>query len=112
MREANFILAMLAMIRVVPTRATHGWLLRPHGSSYNCNMGQMQECRVVVSDGVWKVETALRAAVGGRANELMHSRSKHLGNLTPHEVARAPNGHRIVLAELNKIALQSLRERG
>jgi hypothetical protein len=39
----------------------------------------------------------------------MHSRSKHLGNLTPHEVAQAPNGARIVLAELNKIALQTLR---
>jgi hypothetical protein len=65
-----------------------------------------------MSEGVQKIETALRALVGGPVDKLMHSRSRHLGNLTPYEVAQAPNGHRIVLAELNKIALQTLREAG
>jgi hypothetical protein len=63
-------------------------------------------------DGVWRVEKALRAKVGDRAAELMHKRSRHLANLTPHEVAQAPAGERIVLAVLEKIALQAGRVTG
>ena len=60
-------------------------------------------------DGVWRVERALQARVGSRAAEVMHKRSKHLAGLSPHEVANAPNGDRIVLAELDNIALQARR---
>lgn len=49
----------------------------------------------------------MKAAVGERASKLMHRRSKHLGNLTPHELAQQPGGARIVLAELSKIAIQA-----
>ena len=58
------------------------------------------------SDGVWRVERALRAKVGDRAAVLMHKKTRHLANLTPHELAQAPNGDRIVLAELDNIVLQ------
>jgi hypothetical protein len=37
----------------------------------------------------------------------MHKRTKYLANLTPFEIAQAPNGDRIVLVELDKIVLQS-----
>jgi hypothetical protein len=57
-------------------------------------------------DDVWRVEAALKKVVGERAKELMNGRSRHLANLTPHEVARMPGGARVVLAELDKIALQ------
>jgi hypothetical protein len=58
-------------------------------------------------DGVWRVEKALAAVAGDRVETLMHRRSRHLGGLTPHEVATVPGGARIVLAELNKILLQA-----
>ena len=58
------------------------------------------------SDGVWRVERASRAKVGDRAAVLMHKKTRHLANLTPHELAQAPNGDRIVLAELDNIVLQ------
>jgi hypothetical protein len=61
------------------------------------------------SDGVFRVEKALKEAVGERTAELMHRRTKHLANLTPHQVAQAPNGARIVLAELDNIILQAQR---
>jgi hypothetical protein len=48
----------------------------------------------------------LRAKVGDRAAVLMHEKTRHLANLTPHELAQAPNGDRIVLAELDNIVLQ------
>ena len=59
------------------------------------------------ADGVWRVERALRAKVGDRATELLHRKTKHLADLSPHEVAQAPNGDRIVLAELDNIVLQA-----
>jgi hypothetical protein len=63
------------------------------------------------NDGVWRVEKALAAIVGDRAGTLMHRRSRHLGGLTPHELAAAPGGAPIVLAELNKIILQAEQTR-
>ena len=59
------------------------------------------------ADGVWRVERALRAKVGDRATELLRRKTKHLADLSPHEVAQAPNGDRIVLAELDNIVLQA-----
>jgi hypothetical protein len=59
------------------------------------------------AERVWRVERALRARVGDRAAELMHKKTKHLANLSPREVAQAPNGDRIVLAELENIVLQA-----
>jgi len=59
------------------------------------------------AEGIWRVEVALRSKVGDRAAELMHKKTRHLANLSPHEVAQAPNGERIVLAELDKIVLQA-----
>jgi hypothetical protein len=61
------------------------------------------------NDGVFRVEKALEAAVGRRSAELMHRRTKHLANLTPHQVAQSPSGARIVLAELDNIVLQARR---
>ena len=58
-------------------------------------------------DGVWRVEKALRSALGDRAKSLMHRRSKHLANLTPFEVASDPYGERIVLTELDNIVRQA-----
>jgi hypothetical protein len=58
-------------------------------------------------DGVWRVEKALRSAVGDRAKILMHRRSKHLADLTPFEVAQEPHGARIVLLELDNIVRQA-----
>ena len=58
-------------------------------------------------DGVWRVEKALRLALGDRAKSLMHRRSKHLANLTPFEVAQEPHGARIVLVELDNIVRQA-----
>lgn len=58
-------------------------------------------------DGVWRVEKALQSAVGDRSKELMHRRSRHLANLTPFEIARAPQGARIVMAELENIIRQA-----
>ena len=58
-------------------------------------------------EGLRRVEVAFKAAVGDRASMLMHRRSKHLANLTPHEVARDPHGARIVMSELDKIVLQA-----
>jgi hypothetical protein len=60
-------------------------------------------------DGVFRVEKALEAAVGDRAAELMHRHTRHLANLTPHQIAQAPNGARIVLAELDNIVLAARR---
>jgi hypothetical protein len=60
-------------------------------------------------DGVFRVEKALEAAVGHRTAEVMHRRTRHLANLTPHQVAQAPSGARIVLAELDNIVLQTRR---
>jgi hypothetical protein len=59
------------------------------------------------NDGVWRVERTLRSAVGDQAKLLMHRRSRHLANLTPHEVASDPYGERIVLAELDNIVRQA-----
>jgi hypothetical protein len=61
------------------------------------------------NDGVFRVEKALKAAVGDRMAEVMHRRTKHLANLTPHQVAQTPSGARIVLAELDNIVLQARR---
>jgi hypothetical protein len=58
-------------------------------------------------DGVWRVEAALNKAIGRQAKALMHRRSRHLANLTPHEVAQAPHGDRIVLAELDNFVRQA-----
>ena len=58
-------------------------------------------------DGVWRVEKALRSALGDRAKNLMHRRSKHLANLTPFEVAQEPHGAGIVLVELDNIVRQA-----
>ena len=60
-------------------------------------------------DGVFRVEKALRAAVGDRSAEVMHRRTRHLADLTPHQVAQAPSGARIVLAELDNIVRQTRR---
>jgi hypothetical protein len=59
---------------------------------------------------VWLVRIAFEEAVGERATELMHRASKRLANRTPLEVAQQPGGASIVLAEINKIAMDSLRE--
>ena len=59
--------------------------------------------------GVWRVERALQEKVGPRAQQLMHKKTKFLAGLTPHQVAQVPNGDRIVLAELDRIALQASR---
>ena len=61
------------------------------------------------NDGVFRVEKALKAAVGDRSAEVMHRRTRHLANLTPHQVAQTPSGARIVLAELDNIVLQARR---
>jgi hypothetical protein len=61
-------------------------------------------------DGVRRVESELRARVGDRSLAVMHKKTKHLANLTPDQVARAPNGVRIVLAELDNIVLQAKAE--
>jgi len=58
---------------------------------------------------VFRVEKALKAAVGDRSAEVMHRRTRHLANLTPHQVAQTPSGARIVLAELDNIVLQARR---
>jgi hypothetical protein len=58
------------------------------------------------ADRVSRVERALRAKVGDRAAAVMHRKTRHLADLSPHEVAQAPNGDRIVLAELDNIVLQ------
>lgn len=58
-------------------------------------------------DGVRRVERALEAAVGERAPDLLHRASRHLANLTPHEVAQQPGGARIVLAELDNIVREA-----
>jgi hypothetical protein len=60
---------------------------------------------------VWLVKAALEEAVGPRATELMHRRSKYLANLTPLEVAQQPGGARIVLAELDNLVIQAQRGR-
>ena len=54
-------------------------------------------------ESVAKVHAALRQAAGDRAEEILHRRSKHLANLTPHELAQSEPGARIVLKELDKI---------
>jgi hypothetical protein len=61
------------------------------------------------TNGIWRVERALQARVGARTDEIMHKKTRHLANLSPHEVAQTPNGDRIVLAELDKIVLQAGR---
>ena len=61
------------------------------------------------NDGVFRVEKALEAAVGDRMAEVMHRRTRHLANLTPHQLAQTPSGARIVLAELDNIVLQARR---
>ena len=59
------------------------------------------------AERVWRVERALRAKVGDRATEVLHNKTRHLADLSPHEVAQAPSGDRIVLAELVNIVLQA-----
>ena len=44
-----------------------------------------------------------------RATEVLHKKTRHLADLSPHEVAQAPSGDRIVLAELDNIVLQASR---
>ena len=58
-------------------------------------------------DGPARVERALRRAIGDQGQQWMHRRSKHLADLTPYEVAQQRGGDRIVLAELDNIALQA-----
>jgi len=58
-------------------------------------------------DGVWRVERALRSALGDQAKSLMHRRSRYLANLTPFEIAREPHGARVVMAELENIIRQA-----
>jgi hypothetical protein len=58
-------------------------------------------------DAVWRVDKAFRSAVGDRAKSLMHRRRKRLANLTPLEIAREPQGARIVKAELENIIRQA-----
>jgi hypothetical protein len=41
----------------------------------------------------------------------MHKKTKFLTGLTPHQVARVPNGDRIVLAELDGIMLAGFKGR-
>jgi hypothetical protein len=53
------------------------------------------------------VEAALAKAVDGRAKKLMKTRSRYLADLTPYEMAQTPAGARVVLAELDKIALEA-----
>jgi hypothetical protein len=59
------------------------------------------------NDGPARVEQALRRTIGDHGAQWLHRRSKHLANLTPYEVAQHRGGDRIVLAELDKIALQA-----
>jgi hypothetical protein len=59
------------------------------------------------SDGLSRIETAFREQVGDRVTELMHKQTRHLANLSPHQVAQAPSGERIVLAELDNIVRQA-----
>jgi hypothetical protein len=42
-----------------------------------------------------------------RATEVLHKKTRHLANLSPHEVAQSPSGDRIVFAELDNIVLQA-----
>jgi hypothetical protein len=56
---------------------------------------------------VRRVEAALREEIGKRAAHVLHKKTRHLADLTPHEVAQAPSGDRIVLAVLNKIVLEA-----
>jgi hypothetical protein len=58
-------------------------------------------------DGVWRVEKALRSAVGEQAERLMHRRSRHLANLTPFEMSQDPYGAQIVMSELENIICQA-----
>src|SRR5258708_889924 len=58
-------------------------------------------------DCVWRVEKAFRAAVGDRAESLMHRRSRHIANLTLLAIARDPHGARIVMAKLDNIIRQA-----
>jgi hypothetical protein len=62
-------------------------------------------------DGVWRVEKALRSALGDQAKSLMHKRSKYLANLTPFEIAREPHGARVVMAELENLIGQARHTR-
>jgi hypothetical protein len=62
----------------------------------------------MATTGIWRVERALQEKVGARAQEVMHKKTKFLAGLTPHQVAQAPNGDRIVLAELDRIVLQAI----
>lgn len=59
---------------------------------------------------VWLVSAALKEAAGDQATELMHKPSKHLANLTPHEVAQQPGGATIVLSELDDIINEARTE--
>ena len=51
----------------------------------------------------------MQREVGPRAQQLMHKKTKFLTGLTPHQVARVPNGDRIVLAELDRIVLAGFK---
>jgi hypothetical protein len=61
---------------------------------------------------VERVERAFRAKVGDRAPELMKKRSRYLADLPPYEMAQAPHGDRVVLAELDNIVLRALGASG
>ena len=61
-------------------------------------------------DGIQRIERELQARMGDRSTAVMHKKTKHLANVTPHQVARTPNGARIVLAELDNIVLQARTE--
>jgi hypothetical protein len=60
-------------------------------------------------DGPSRVEQAFQRALGEQGPRWLHRRSKHLANLTPYQVAQQRGGDRIVLAELDNIALQARR---
>jgi hypothetical protein len=44
-----------------------------------------------------------KAKLGDRTEEVMKKRSRYLADLTPYEMAQAPHGDRVVLAELENI---------
>jgi len=82
-------------------------LLSSHSRRLTFSTRSTQKGAVVTAcaNTVERVERALQAKVGERvAAMVMHKRSRYLADLTPYEMALAPHGDRIVLAELDNIA--------
>ena len=72
--------------------------------------GKQQQPESLVNapvNAVERVERALRARVGDRAAEVLKKRSRYLAGLSPYEMAQAPHGDRVVLAELDNIVRQA-----